>query len=167
MGIEQPITVRRLLSDDAVDFGLLQLMASADDAFASRPETAERVHSAHYGQLLSESARENYWGAFCGEALIGMVGFGVRTDRCTGTLFGLFVDQAYRACGTGQRLVHALLQDRVALVDQIGLFAAEGSAAIRLYEKLGFKRVTISGVDTPTPQVAMIRPRPPAAPDRV
>ncbi|CDG83868.1 GNAT family N-acetyltransferase [Janthinobacterium agaricidamnosum] len=142
----QAITIRLLTADDAGAFKALRLLAIDSDPGAivfSRDEKEARTLQ-QIAQRITPDASQAVFGAFDGEQLIGIVGLkrgDLKKTLHKATIWGVFVDPAYRGKGIAGELMRA--QIARARADQ-GLFQlylgvnADNAAPRKLYESLGF-----------------------------
>lgn len=122
-----------ILSHEQTDF----LLSYPDEITFTAEEQGE------YLQKKTESENEVEILAFIGERLVGTAGVEQRSPkaklrhRCD---FGISVDQAYWGFGVGRALMNAAIAcARKAGYEQMELeVVAENTAAVRLYESVGF-----------------------------
>ncbi len=142
------LLVRSLTARDAAPYQALRLQALRDspasfsasyddEAGRSLAEIEARVTPAEDGSVCM-------FGAFADETLVGFVAF-VRPQRAKlahcAELAGMYVAEAFRRRGLGQRLIEALASHARAIggVRQLKLGVARSNAAARrLYEAAGF-----------------------------
>lgn len=137
--------IRRLTTADAAALRELRLRALREcpDAFTSSyEEEAPRP--------LEDSARRlanpdiAFWGAWEGDALVGMVGLDRETrakNRHKATVVAMYVAPGQAGRGAGRALLDALVAHaRSEGLSQLVLTVTEGNArATRLYERAGFR----------------------------
>jgi len=145
---DDAVTIRRLGPADAAPYRALMLEAYErhPDAFTSTAAERAALPEAWWHARLDEAADapDVVLGAFVRGELVGCAGLSFETrakTRHKSTLFGMYVDGAYRHLGIGRELVMAVL----ALARQrsgvrlIQLTVTDGNAvARRLYEQCGF-----------------------------
>lgn len=146
------VDIRELGPGDAEAYKALRVDAAADPSFGLAPESEEAYSVELLEQVLRQDDGSYILGAFDGEELVGMVGFGRGMKPGTGTLFGLFVRTNYRSQRVGAGLCKALIvrQPRTTIRLEV---TRHNAAATSLYAALGFVE-TIRNDDT----VVMVRP---------
>jgi ribosomal protein S18 acetylase RimI-like enzyme len=140
------LPIRRLVPEDADGYRTLMLEAFArhPDAFTSTAAERESLPRAWWQSRLAPASRETLFGAFDGEQLVGTVGLATESrarTRHKALLFGMYVGPAYRARGTGGRLVDAALAHARATpgVELVQLTVTERNVeALELYRSRGF-----------------------------
>jgi ribosomal protein S18 acetylase RimI-like enzyme len=138
--------IRRLLPADAAAFLALRLAALREcpSAFSSSYEEECDTPLAEIEQRFAPGGR-NLFGAFDGEALVGMAGAGRETSlktRHKGYIRSVYVAPSHRGTGLGKRLFEHALAFACAQegVRQVQLVVSAGNQpAIALYQGLGFK----------------------------
>ena len=136
------IEIRRLLAADAPLFRDIRLegLEGDPDAFGSTFERESTEPLSFFVQRLEDSA---VFGAFEGDALIGVAGFAVQggpKHAHKGLLWGMYVRPAARGSGVGRELAARVIshaRDRVELIQLVVI--SENLAARRLYRGLGFE----------------------------
>jgi RimJ/RimL family protein N-acetyltransferase len=140
------VILRRLTPEDATLYRELRLHALTDfpAAFMSSAEEERAESLDWFAQRLSPANDTTMLGAFDGQTLIGMVGFGRNSrlkTRHTGFIRSMFVMPAWRKAGVGV----ALLTEAVTALRQLdGLrqvyleVLSGNAAAVALYQRLGF-----------------------------
>lgn len=138
--------IRRLVPSDASAYQALRLAALREcpSAFGSsyeeECETALSVIAAH----MAPGSGRNRFGAFDGDELVGVVGFGCESApklRHKGFIRGMYVAPTHRAKGVGRQLLdHALaFAAGVGGLRQLTLDVTAGNAsALALYQAKGF-----------------------------
>lgn len=138
--------VRRLETDDAPAVAALRLEALELHPLAfgaSIPEnSAELIDS--YRSSLATGAESALFGAFVGDALVGMVAVRRRSGKEShkATITGMYVRSENRRSGTGQSLLRAAIEHVRSWrgVHQLHLSVTEVAGnAKRLYERNGFR----------------------------
>ena len=138
---------RQLTPQDAAPFQRLRLIGLRDEpsAFASSDDEEKDRALAVIEAQLAESADSAIFGAFANDELMGVVALGregMRKLAHKGYIWGMFVAAPSRQQGVAKRLMlEAIATARtVPGLRQLNLGVnANNSAAIRLYESLGFK----------------------------
>ncbi|WP_395405736.1 GNAT family N-acetyltransferase [Pseudoduganella sp. UC29_106] len=136
--------IRRLLPSDAAAFQALRLqgLREAASAFSS---SYEEECATPLGEIELRLAARNFFGAFAGAELAGMVAVGRETAlklRHKAWIRAMYVAPAHRRGGTGRKLMEHAIAFAAALdgVQKIDLALTAGNdAALRLYESLGFQ----------------------------
>lgn len=142
------ITIRQLGPEDAAIFRWLRLqgLRECPTAFAASFEEEEKISVNEIARRLAASLDNWVLGALADGELAGVVGFyreqGLRL-RHKGKIWGMYVAPGHR----GERIGEGLMKECVAKIDGIpGLRSARLSvnptqtAAIKLYEKFGFRK---------------------------
>jgi ribosomal protein S18 acetylase RimI-like enzyme len=141
------MNIRQLTPQDAADFQRLRLLGLREEpsAFASSyEEEKDRPLSAIETQL-APSPDHAIFGAFAGNALVGVVALGregMHKLAHKGYIWGMFVAASVRQQGVGRLLMlETISMARTAPgLRQLNLGVnANNTAAIWLYESLGFK----------------------------
>jgi RimJ/RimL family protein N-acetyltransferase len=143
--------VRRLVASDTAVYHELRLTALRTEptAFASTAEAEERRTVADIVPRIA-SAESFVVGAF--DPLAGLIGLGGfyreagPKMRHIGWIWGMFVVPEFRGRGLAGRILASLIEDarHVPGVQQLQLrVISSNSAAQRLYESAGFKRVAL------------------------
>lgn len=136
------ITVRAVRPGEHGPLRELRLRALAQDAaaFGSTPSEEETHPERRWVELADGSGGETVYVAIDDGAWVAMAaGRWFDAERGIAQLWGMWVDPAYRGHGLGTRLVGAVRQwasGREARFLRLGV--VEGSAAVGLYERLGF-----------------------------
>lgn len=142
------LDIRVLMPDDAEAYQSLRLagLAECPSAFASSHAEESGLPLETVADRLSPKANGVVFGAFVQTGLVGAVGVYRESPMKLAHkahLWGVYVMPASRRCGVGQKLLaEALAFAAVQLqVRQINLGVNAGNtAAIRLYERLGFRQ---------------------------
>lgn len=140
------VTIRRLTPADVDAYRELRLLAlrTSPTAFGSSYEEEAALRRTAFSSRLDGQAELQLFGAFAGEALVGMVGLGrltARKEHHRAEVRSMFVRPEARGAGVGrQLLVHALrIADGMAGLRQVTLTVTAGNdSARRLYEAHGF-----------------------------
>jgi RimJ/RimL family protein N-acetyltransferase len=138
--------IRRLVPSDAASYQALRLQALRDTptAFSSSYEEECDTPMATIAAHMAPDSGRHRFGAFDGDALVGVVGLGRETAaklRHQAYIGGMYVAPAYRGKGLGRQLMaQALaLADSMEGLRQIVLTVTDGNlAALTLYQDLGF-----------------------------
>ncbi len=138
--------IRALTRADAEAFQTLRRQALDDSPRAFAESVAE--HDAQplqsIAKRLSESPEHFVIGCFHGDHLIGMAGF-ARNPRAKlhhkALIWGVFVEPTFRNQGVARAILSEIIRRARKMngVQQINLNVASGTAASRLYKKLGFE----------------------------
>jgi RimJ/RimL family protein N-acetyltransferase len=146
-----PISVRRLLADDAAE--LLRLRQAAlrarPDAFLSDADDEAATSAEAYAARIDGGNDNLVVGALAAGRLVGMGGFrreARRKQRHRGSIWGMFVEPAWQRQGVGARILDALITHARAQpgLDQLQLGVVVGNdAARRLYLSRGFQPYAI------------------------
>ena len=139
--------IRRLTPTDADAFQALRLAALKDtpSAFGSSYDEEKDFPPSTIKSRLAEKPDRGPFGAFEGEALVGLVALGRESMRKLAhkaLIWGMYVKPEARGKGIGRALLlEALsLARSVPEVKQVNLCVnASNEGAIRLYESAGFK----------------------------
>jgi ribosomal protein S18 acetylase RimI-like enzyme len=139
---EPVVQVRQLRTDEAEAFRLIRLEALQQnpDAFGS---TLEREAAEPLRFFADRLARNGVFGAFQGDALVGVVGFygldGPKT-RHKGVLWGMYVKPAARGRGLAEALTERVIaQARRERVEVLQLTVVSvNERALRFYRRMGF-----------------------------
>lgn len=135
------ISVRQLTVADAAAFRQLRLLGleESPEAFGSSfaVENDRTVES-----FADWIERGHIVGAFADESLVGVAAFYVMTGAKTehrGTIWGVYVHPGARGQGVARGVLEAVIAHARTKVLQVHLsVTSTNSAALRLYEKLGF-----------------------------
>lgn len=133
--------IRRLLPADAALYRDIRL-----EALRLRPEAFGSTLAEESGEPLTWFAerldKSAVFGAFAGDALLGVAGFFVWEsvkEAHKGVLWGMYVRPEARGAGLGRRLVEAVIAHARECVEIIQLRVVGGNEeARRLYAGLGF-----------------------------
>lgn len=146
-------TVIRLLTPaDAEQFRSLRLAALEQSPESFGADFAEERQLSPEGwssRIPSTESNDFIYGAFNGDALVGMSGFYRMPREKTkhkGMIWGVYVAESARGLGLGRRLVEACLKlaRQQSGIELVQLCVTESSQAARaLYAKLGFKEYGI------------------------
>ena len=136
----------------------LRLTALETDpaAFLEKAEQHRAIPLSHYQERLRTGAPDHVvFGAFEGEDLVGMVGFGRDYDEPArrGRIWGMFVLPEYRGKGVGRSLLSAALDyaTRLAGLETVQLAVARSQHAARsLYLSQGFENSGADGSECAT-----------------
>jgi len=137
-----PLTVRRFRDDEAAAYRAVRLeaLATSPEFYASvLADEADRTEQSYADHLAGAPV----WGAFDGEAPVGMAGLNVHVGerkQHKATLWGMYVAPAARGSGVAADLVQAILDHaRAAGLEQVQLTVMASNARARaLYERMGF-----------------------------
>lgn len=139
--------IRRLTPADSSAFQALKLAALKDTpcAFGSSYEEEKDFPASVIEDRLAEKPDRGPFGAFDGEALVGLVGLGrenMRKLAHKALIWGMYVKPEAR----GKGIARALLMEAISLarsvseIRQVNLCVnANNAGAVRLYESVGFK----------------------------
>jgi ribosomal protein S18 acetylase RimI-like enzyme len=137
------ITIRQLLPADAAIYRDLRLSALAESPESFGSDLA--TESASPVEAFAQHLRGSFVaGALAGERLVAIAGFRPldrEKTRHRGEIWGVYVDPRSRGAGLGRRIVGHVLAHARTRVTQVHLaVTAENTAAVALYESLGFVR---------------------------
>ncbi|MCB1694066.1 MAG: GNAT family N-acetyltransferase [Pseudomonadales bacterium] len=133
--------VRYLCPSDADEYKRIRIEAARDPWFGTSVSLESKTPTSLLARALVASAEGFIAGAFDGDELVGIVGFGLGPSGRSGTLFGLYVSASHRRRGGGLALVRFLLEAAGASGIQAIELAVkrDNEGAISLYERLGFR----------------------------
>lgn len=124
---------------------MLEAYSLHPEAFVSNLSNREKLPLSWWeGQLDDELS--TVFGAFVDAQLVGIVGLAFEPwedAQHKATLFGLYVPQAFRGQGLGERLVQAVvsLAEQEPVIKVIDLtVSASSTAALALYRRCGFEQ---------------------------
>jgi ribosomal protein S18 acetylase RimI-like enzyme len=140
------MNIRRLSPSDAPQFQALRLAALVDrpDAFVTSHVEEKDLPLSAFEARLVEHPGQAVFGAFDGDALVGMAGLArevLLQTRHKGHLWGMYVAPPARGHGVARELMQAALAHarRTPGIAKVTLSVdAANVAAIALYESLGF-----------------------------
>lgn len=132
--------VRILYGGDLAGYLSLLSRARHDPNFGMGDVWESSQHLESLARSLDPSSSGFHVGAFSGDELVGMAGFGMTVGSEHGTLYGMFVADASRRSGIGTRLLTLLIKNAQARgVVSIKLHVLRtNEAAIALYRRQGF-----------------------------
>jgi ribosomal protein S18 acetylase RimI-like enzyme len=141
------VEIRRLTLDD---LDLLRNIRA--EALQKHPETFGSLEEDQGGDNMLEAYRhwlsDTILGAFERQALVGTAGFYVSPDRRShhrGHIYTVYVREASRGKGVGDRLIKEILSLAEACVDQVHLAVLlTATDAIETYKRNGFE---VYGID--------------------
>lgn len=139
-----PVAVRRLTTEDAEAFRTLRLeaLSGAPEAFSASHADEVLKPDGWFSTVLASEAATAAFGAFADGELVGMAGFGSNVQeklRHKGTLWSVYVQEAWRRRGIGRSLVaHVIDHARGKVLILQATVNAENEAACALYTHLGF-----------------------------
>lgn len=139
--------IRHLVPSDAAAYQSLRLFAlqESPSAFGSSHEEECDTPLATVEGYLASNADRCKFGAFDGEALVGIIGVARelgRKVRHKGFIRGMYVAPSHRAKGIGKQLLERGLAFAMVMEDLrlLTLSVTAGNAgAIAMYESMGFK----------------------------
>lgn len=144
-----PMPVRLLAPPDAPAFQRLRLAGLRDcpSAFGASYDEERGIPAATVAERLAPKPDRGVFGAFEDEELVGMAGLG-REDMTKlahkAFVWGVYVDPAARGKGISRALLQAAVAFAAAVpgLRQVNLSVNAGNtAAVRLYESLGFTQI--------------------------
>lgn len=133
--------IRRLLPADAALYRDIRLegLRLRPEAFGSTLAEESSKPLTWFAERLDQAA---VFGAFAGDALVGVAGLFIRDsakEAHKGVLWGMYVRPGARGAGLGRRLVEAVLAHARQCVEIVELRVVSGNEeARRLYAGLGF-----------------------------
>jgi ribosomal protein S18 acetylase RimI-like enzyme len=133
--------IRLLTPSDAIAYRNVRLDGLERDS-AAFSSTLARESAMPLDWFVERIVKGNVFGAFDESALVGVAGYwpqqGAKVCHKAG-LWGMYVRQAARGRGLGERLIEAIVEHATGRVEllQLGV-ASDNAAAIRLYQKAGF-----------------------------
>jgi len=140
--------IRKVTENDAESLWKLRLFALETDpiSFGEAPEELRKMSVEEYASRLRAGDAGNFvFGAFEGEAMVGMTGFyreaGMKR-RHKGWIWGVFVAPSARGKGMGRALVAKVIETAKALPGLRCLLLTVSTtqdAAIKVYQGLGFR----------------------------
>jgi ribosomal protein S18 acetylase RimI-like enzyme len=137
--------IRKLVATDAPAFRTLRLegLRTHPEAFGSDYEESLALPEARFAQWIEEAPPGAIFGAFDGEALVGLAGLAVergKKKRHKATLWGVFVAASHARRGLGRKLTQAVIDDARGqhLLLQASVMM-QNHAARALYASLGFE----------------------------
>lgn len=142
------ITVRKLRPDESALYRAirLQCLKTEPEHFGSTFEEESSMPSLKFESWIEQEDSDHFmFGALDGEKLAGIVGFihqERQRARHRGEVVQMYVDASYRGQHLGESLLRGLLNQVFSLegVEQAQLsVVAHNRAAIRLYERIGFR----------------------------
>jgi RimJ/RimL family protein N-acetyltransferase len=138
--------IRKLTIEDAPAFRTLRLegLRTAPAAFGSDYEESLALPEARFVEWIEEAPPGAIFGAFDGEALVGLAALAVergRKKRHKATLWGVFVAASHTRRGLARKLTQAVIDEArgQCLLLQAAVML-ENHAARTLYASLGFER---------------------------
>ncbi len=139
--------IRRLIPSDAAAFQALRLAGLRDcpTAFSSSYEEEHDTSLATIVGYFAVDSGRNFFGAFEGDQLVGMIGVGRESMRKLmhkGFIRGMYLQPAHRGQGGGRMLLDTALAFARAMphLRQVNLtVTADNDAAIGLYRAAGFE----------------------------
>jgi ribosomal protein S18 acetylase RimI-like enzyme len=140
------MNIRRLSVSDAARFQALRLAALLDkpEAFVSSHSEEKDLPVAAFEARLAERPGHAVFGAFDGDALVGITGLARETllqTRHKGHIWGMYVASPARGHGVARELMQAALahaRETPGLAKVTLSVDSANVAAIALYESLGF-----------------------------
>lgn len=142
------IIYRKLQSQDTARYRQARLdsLKNFPDAYGSLHAEEAAMPKLKFEPILEQDSDEGFIvGAFCGDELVGIVGFlrdRRHKTRHRGDIVQVYVDPAYRGQGIGEQLLREVVDIafRMDGIEQLHLgVVSENLSAIRLYEKMGFE----------------------------
>jgi ribosomal protein S18 acetylase RimI-like enzyme len=142
------VNIRQLKENDAEALWRLRLSALETDpiSFGEAPEELRKMTVEEYASRLQSGGTGNFvFGAFEGEALVGMTGFYRETAvkrRHKGWIWGVFVSPSARGKGVGRALLGQVIETAKSLPGIRCILLTVSTtqqAAIKLYRELGFR----------------------------
>ena len=142
------LLVRKLQPQESSLYRLIRLacLTNSPDQFGSTYAEEASTPVLKFETYIEQGSSSRFmFGAFDGGELIGIAGFDRKErqrDRHRGELVQVYVDADYRGQKVAERLLRGVIERAFSLdgLEQIQLSVVAGNgAAIRLYEKLGFK----------------------------
>ena len=146
------IVFRKLGAGDAPRYRAARLdcLRKHPENFGTTSEDEAAKPRLQFEDWIEEGSPEAFMiGAFDGERLVGIVGFmreERRKTRHRGKIVQMYVDPGYRGRDVGEGLLRLAIETafRMDGIEQAELgVVTENAAAIRLYERLGFRRAGV------------------------
>ena len=147
-GLKTEIVIRRLQPHEAPLYRSIRLacLKNAPDNFGSTYEEEVNTSKLKFESHIEHGTDERFmFGAFDHGELIGIVGFDrVERQRARhrAEVVQVYVDAKYRGQNIGEKLLRGLVERAFSLegIEQLQLSVIAGNqAAIKMYEKVGFK----------------------------
>ena len=140
------VAIRVLGAADLAAYRALrrEAVTLAPVAFLTTPAEDAAISDAEVLRRLAEAWPSAVFGAFVGDDLVGMAGFGANErekQRHRGTLWGVYVQPAQRGRGIARDLVRAVIEHAAQHARFLDAVVSGGNAEARaLYDGLGFER---------------------------
>lgn len=140
--MDQAILIRKLTSDDALQYRQLRLFA-LKEAPLSFTESYDELADLDEADYVKRLEAHTGFGAFADGEMIGIMGYFIRPhrkQRHQAVLVGVYVHPDWRGKGISSQLLNMLLEDAKQHVEMIILqVAIENFSARHAYLKAGFQ----------------------------
>ncbi|MGM3159203.1 GNAT family N-acetyltransferase [Dickeya undicola] len=135
--------IRRLATDDFAEFRRVRLegLQQAPHAFGS---TWQKEQAEPASTFIARLDTNHVWGMFAPECRLCGIAAYAEQSHDEGIIWGVYVTDALRGSGATDRLLRALINDARAHLSHLTLTVMrDNHPAIRLYQRLGFQRLSI------------------------
>ena len=136
-----PLALRQLSAVDAPAFRDLRLLGLQESPTAFGGAYADEQHRT-VEDFAGSIANSHIVGGFIADRLVGVAGFYVMAQQKSahrGGIWGVYVHPEARRQGVGRAVLETVIAHARDRVLQVHLSVTTGSAALRLYQQLGFE----------------------------